>query len=54
MKKIESRTDDTTTFKTSPYFILPHITGYIWYQMGISHPALAAAKEKHLRSSASN
>ncbi|EOR10657.1 hypothetical protein F896_00075 [Acinetobacter genomosp. 15BJ] len=25
-----------------------HYTGYIWYQMGISHPALATAKGKTL------
>ena len=25
-----------------------HYTGYIWYQMGISHPALATTKGKTL------
>lgn len=25
-----------------------HYTGYIWYQMGISHPAFATAKGKTL------
>ena len=25
-----------------------HYTGYIWYQMGISHPVLATAKGKTL------